>query len=308
MTCNGGGAFVRDVLGVDGPYETMVAECPGCPACITLDDLCRPWGPGEAPPLDQLDRAHVELSDDRMAWKLDGLVILPGFMDEDMISFYERRWLWCNGNRPSGWPCDTPYMHDDGARAMCCDEALGDVLADIIGEPCGVHLNLSGWRSTTRNWHQDGYLNPDTTADHYAAVWFALDDIHPDAGPFEYVPGSHREFGVIRQDLMLDALGTTPANPHWPRDSEAILTPLFEQAIDERGMEVRRFLAKRGDVLIWHPRLLHRGSMPNDPTLERRSLIAHYSGIFHRPDMPAAVQHGAGWLFPINQDHGRCGA
>jgi len=42
-------------------------------------------------------------------------------------------------------------------------------------------------------------------------------------------------------------------------------------------------------VLIWHGRLLHRGSRPTNPSLLRRALISHYSGINHRPDMPARV-------------------
>lgn len=275
---------------------------------ITLDDLCRPWEPGEAPWLDQLDQVHDGLTELQRAWRDDGLVILPGILDDLEVDAYQRAWVNANGDRLTGWPCDTPYVHTEAVRDLCCDQTVAHLLELLIGEPCGVHLNLTGWRSTTRNWHQDGYLNPDTNADHYAAVWFALGDIHPNAGPFEYVPGSHREFGVIRQDLMLAALGTDVTNQHWPRDSEAILTPLFEQAIGERGLEVRQFVAQRGDVLIWHPRLLHRGSVPNDPTLERRALIAHYSGIEHRPDMPAAVMHRGGWFFPIEQDHGRCGA
>jgi len=32
----------------------------------------------------------------------------------------------------------------------------------------------------------------------------------------------------------------------------------------------------------------------------RKSLIAHYSGVNHRNDMPTALQHGAGWYFPID--------
>ena len=53
-----------------------------------------------------------------------------------------------------------------------------------------MHLNLTGWVSTERNWHQDDYLNP------FINSWYgrlvALDKISADAGPFEYVPGSHK--------------------------------------------------------------------------------------------------------------------
>ena len=32
---------------------------------------------------------------------------------------------------------------------------------------------------------QDGYLNPDRVSDHYIAAWVALEDIDPNAGPFQ---------------------------------------------------------------------------------------------------------------------------
>jgi hypothetical protein len=32
----------------------------------------------------------------------------------------------------------------------------------------------------------------------------------------------------------------------------------------------------------------------------RKALIAHYSGINHRQDMPPAIQHGDGYYFPVD--------
>ena len=69
-------------------------------------------------------------------------------------------------------------------------------------------------------------------------------------------------------------------------------------------LEIEKFLAKKGDVLLWHARLMHRGSIPNDPDLWRETAILHYSGVNHRPDMPSpAIQHQqGGWYFPLNQN------
>ena len=101
------------------------------------------------------------------------------------------------------------------------------------------------------------------------------------------------------------------ADPKWPVRSEEILTPLFEQLIEDADLQIEDFIAKKGDVLLWHSRLMHRGSTPNDPDIQRRSCIAHYSGITHRPDMPVALsrlggKHGYelnGYYFPINQTY-----
>lgn len=277
---------------------------------ITLADLSEPWAPGEPPWLDRLDEVHGEVSPFTRQWRDEGYVILPKFLPDDLIDGYQAAWRTDNDarmkyvdlDRPMGWPYNTPYMHVPAVRDLCCYEPLADILHLLIGEPAGVHLNLTGWRSTGRDWHQDGYLNPDTNADHYAAVWFALDDIDPHAGPFQYVPGSHRQFAPIRQTKMLAALDEHERGPDWPTHSERILTPLFEEVLRRDHVIPHEFVAHRGDVLIWHPRLLHRGSTPLDPELERRACIAHYSGIHHRPDMPApARQHQGGYYFPIDE-------
>ena len=60
------------------------------------------------------------------------------------------------------------------------------------------------------------------------------------------------------------------------------------------------YLPKKGDVLLWHSRLIHRGSKANVPGMERRALIVHYSGINHRQDMPQAEPYGDGYIFPLH--------
>lgn len=264
----------------------------------TLADLCEPWPPGEAPPLDRLDEAGPR-SVFQEQWQRDGFVIIRPDTIGHAIDAYADAWREANIDRPGGWPYATPYMECPALLDLASDGAVHAMMRHLVGEPMGLHLALTGWTSTQRNWHQDGYLNPDTAADWYCAAWFALDDIHPDAGPFELVAGSHREFGVIRQDRMLAALDPSERGPDWPRLSERILTPLFEQAIVDRGLTTWQFHARRGDVLLWHPRLLHRGSVPNDPERERRAVILHYSGVTHRPDMPRPCRHRGGWFFPI---------
>ena len=101
------------------------------------------------------------------------------------------------------------------------------------------------------------------------------------------------------------------SDPNWPKYSEEILTPIFEQLLIDAELNVESFAAQKGDVLIWHSRLMHRGSIPNNPDLERRACIAHYSGIHHRPDMPQTLSrigksNGfqlSGYYFPIIQPY-----
>lgn len=268
---------------------------------ITLDDLAEPWGSYDRPWLDlghEKPTGHIA-----PRFQRDGYVIIRDLIPHSVLDDYSRAWQRCNSDRPMGWPYETPYRHHPEVERLVCHRHLAQMLSALINEPMGVHLILSGWRSTQRNWHQDGYLNPDSNRDFYAAAWIALDDIDPDSGPFEFIPGSHRMFPPIRNERMLAALKPEERGPDWPTHSERVLTPLFEQVMREGNLQPERFIAQKGDVLIWHARLLHRGSRPRNPNLERRACIAHYSGIYHRPDFPTAQRHGQqSWYFPIVQE------
>lgn len=235
-------------------------------------------------------------------WNEDGVVIIKNFFPEDLMVAYEQCWQTANVKRPNGWPDPVPYMRHPELRDILCWQPLNDILADLIGEPAGLHLNLTGWISTERDWHQDSYLNPSWVGDAYAAVWISFASIHPDSGPFQYVPGSHRWPQVTREKI-LNALQPDQRDHRWPKFSEIVLTPLFEQEIENRNAEVVTHLPQRGDLLVWNGRLLHRGSRAKVKGLERRSLIAHYSGIHHRNEMPTPTQHlGQGFYFPIQTD------
>jgi hypothetical protein len=233
-------------------------------------------------------------------WNNDGVVVMKNFFPEDLMVAYEQCWREYNTDRPGGWPDCTPYRRHPELFNMLTYGPLGNLLESLIGEPAGVHLNLTGWVSTERDWHQDAYLNPAHVGDYYAAVWIALDDIHPDSGPFQYVPGSHR-WRQVTQKKILAALNPDERDHRWPKYSERILTPLFEAEIERQGVPVVSHIASRGDLLVWHGRLMHRGSKANVYHMERRALIAHYSGINHRGDMPKAKRsQNGGWFLPLD--------
>lgn len=255
----------------------------------TLADLSEHPPDELIPPLDRrghpIDSGHPVFADcqPQRRWRADGVVCLPGLIPDSMIDAY------CDAFQ-GGWGIGTPYLTEPTIRDICLYQPLMATLEHLLSEPMGLHLNLTWWRSTTRDWHQDDYLNPPFVNSWYAAAWFALADIHPDSGPFQYVPGSNR-WPVVRRDAVLSAMGEDGTDPDWPWRSERLLTPLFEAEIERRHAKVVTYLPKRGDVLLWHGRTVHRGSRPVVPGMERRSLIAHYSATSKRLDMPHWTLH-----------------
>ena len=271
-----------------------------------INSLAGGFADNDLPFLDREDVNEAFLSNIQKGWRQNGVVIVDSLIPDDMIEAYRQDWIQhnrVNHDRPLGYPGECAYFQVESLMNIATYAPLHNILEHLIGDQMGIHLNLTGWKSTERNWHQDGYLNPDANKDHYLAVWVALDDVHEDAGPFEYVPGSH-VLPVITQDATKARLEPHERDdPNWPKYSERFLTPMFEDILDRGNLETEKFIAKKGDVLIWHARLMHRGSTPNNPDLWRETAILHYSGVNHRPDMPQAYQHeDGGWFFPINQN------
>jgi hypothetical protein len=242
----------------------------------------------------RLDRKWVSpfLNKHQAAWRRDGVLRLDGVIPTDLIDAYVA--VREKVDAPHGWTCPVPYTHLKEVRDICLHRPLVEIMQGLLDEPPVLNLNLTGWVSTERKWHQDDYLNPGHVNGRYIAAWIALDDIHPDCGPFEYVPGSNR-WPTLRGDLVRQFLTEDEANQHgqpgdwghWAEISEAMVAEAIETEIRARKAEVQPFLGRKGDVLLWHACTMHRGAKPNVPGMKRPSLIAHYS----TPSREDFVQH-----------------
>jgi len=66
------------------------------------------------------------------------------------------------------------------------------------------------------------------------------------------------------------------------------------------GLEKRHFLAKKGDVLVWHADLVHGGS-PGSHLMTRKSIVTHYCPKHIAPLFsewrPVKIYHHDGHLF-----------
>lgn len=289
--------------------ESAKASSP-VPGMIYFSDLSERLRIADLPPIDSMDPDGEHVTSAQRMWITTGVAMFPGVLDHGLIDAYCRLRESFSDARTNddggscidcGWTDPTPYMRHKEIRDLGCSEAVYSAIREIMGaEPYGMHLNLTGWVSTERNWHQDDYLNNQGVSCNYVAAWLALDDIHPDSGPFEYVPGSHR-WPVIRQSRMRAVFGDViMSNPRWPKLTEETVARACELEIEERDAVVLRYLPKRGDLLLWHGALMHRGSIPRVPGMLRKSLIIHYSSLSHRPDMPVRQECGSGHIFVLN--------
>jgi ectoine hydroxylase-related dioxygenase (phytanoyl-CoA dioxygenase family) len=273
----------------------------------SFESLCVDVDPAAQPALDRPGAAPADA--DQRQWIDEGVVVRRGFFpDEALDPYIAVRADLARFGPPallSGWLNGNSYMHVPQLRRLSLHPPLMELLRHLLGEPAFLHLNLTNWMSSDRNWHQDSYLNPPEVGGWYAAVWIALGDIHPDSGPFQWISGSHR-WPMLSGEKVRDTLPEADRDRRsesgawiWPTLTQDMLAAVVDREIERRGAPVRTLLAEKGDLLVWHSRLMHRGSVAAVPFMERRSLIAHYSVIGRRPDMFAELDENGHGYFPL---------
>jgi len=225
-------------------------------------------------------------------WDDNGFLVLPGFFSEEecqaVASASDRVW----DKRPAGVVvddldtnrrCRAPDVSDDDARAhrfklndlylsdtqlreVTVSERVGMVLEELLGdEPVACNTLNFDYGSQQADHLDTLYMTPLSDAA-LVATWMALEDTVADAGPLRYYPGSNHiepyRFSTGSYHVSL------PEMEPW--------SDYMADEIDRRGLEEQRFLARRGDLFIWHALLLHGGSEICRPGLTRKSLVTHF--------------------------------
>ncbi|MES2999739.1 MAG: phytanoyl-CoA dioxygenase family protein [Pseudomonadota bacterium] len=158
------------------------------------------------------------------------------------------------------------YLDMPDIRQLALSSELLSVLTELLGHVPVLCNSLYLEKGSAQPPHVDALYMTPRSEEHLIASWVALEDSHPDAGPLEYFPGSHR------LPQMIFSNGTRHFEPDEMPKWEAYMADQVKNA----GLAKKSFSAKKGDVLIWHSNLLHGGGQINNPELTRKSLVFHY--------------------------------
>jgi phytanoyl-CoA hydroxylase len=173
------------------------------------------------------------------------------------------------------------------ARRLFASPRLMAFIMAIFGEDPLLFQSLSFDQGSEQGLHQDtAYVVVDQPLE-LAACWIALEDVKPGAGELIYVPGSHRfdDFDFNGKKHWSPVEDGNDRHQEWARW-------IYTEA-ERRGLSVKHFLARRGDILIWHADLAHGGSPITDSMLTRQSLVGHFCPAGRRPHYFSYAQHRA---------------
>jgi ectoine hydroxylase-related dioxygenase (phytanoyl-CoA dioxygenase family) len=178
------------------------------------------------------------------------------------------------------WWADTPfrdterfkfndlYLMSDCVRSMALDAPLAELLGVLLGEPAVLCNSLNFRKGSTDHVHIDSLFMTPRTPGSLIATWTALEDVHADAGPLTYFPGSH----------LIPLHHFSDGSRHAIRAEMPAWLDYIAAQLKTRGIEEKVFLARKGDVFIWHSDLVHSGSAIRDFRRTRTSFVCHYFG------------------------------
>lgn len=220
-------------------------------------------------------------------WIVDGYYIAPGLIEHDLLDrtweAYERA---ARDGRivlqpESAGEADhhpgrqlDPHLQVPEVAALQRHPGILRIVDLLFGRPTVPFQTIMGHKGSQQAPHSDAIHMTTYPLGFLVANWIAFEDIHPDSGPLEYYPKSHR----LLPYLLSREVGIAPWE--FKEKGYGVYNERYEPAIrrhlDVHGLQPQFFCARKGDVLFWHSNLVHGGSARRDLKHSRRALVCHY--------------------------------
>lgn len=145
------------------------------------------------------------------------------------------------------------------------------VLSFALGKPIIPFQSLNFTQGSEQRAHSDSIHMTTQPPGYLIAAWIALENCTAENGPLFYFPGTHRLPYVMTPDYP-------SGNTKWMigAESNRRYEDKIAEVVRQNHYQKELFLAKRGDVLIWHANLIHGGEPIKKSGATRKSMVCHY--------------------------------
>lgn len=218
-----------------------------------------------------------EIQEQILQWKQKGYLVIKDFFDKSRIDRLEQSLEGCLSEQELS-AYRKNRIQDLWSKNTFVDEVFRDprlieVLSFILGREAVPFQTINFYKGTEQAAHSDSIHFTTEPFGYLIAVWVALEDITEGSGELIYYPGSHVLPFVTNRDY-------NHGNTRWKVNIEhyARYEDKIRDVVKGQDFKTDRFLAKKGDILVWHANLLHGGSKIKNKEVTRKSLVMHYYG------------------------------
>jgi ectoine hydroxylase-related dioxygenase (phytanoyl-CoA dioxygenase family) len=185
----------------------------------------------------------------------DGVVLIKGVFDEDWVEYLREATAYQVSN-PHFWAIAgtasklydyiqrNVWQTNKAFASFYYHSAVGDVLRQC-GRTDEIRLSTDLLMVNPNKgfkWHQDNQNGP-ITPQEGVRFWITMDETPKDYGAPVYLKGSHRNDAV---------------------DPQAVFIDINQEGLGEYKNERLEFRTQPGDMLVWHPRTIHKIDGPAD--------------------------------------------
>lgn len=212
---------------------------------------------------------HASMSEEQIiySYKYDGVVLLRNFfIDSELRPYFEKHnsEIYSSTNWTESYlDSRESWQNDETIQNLLCGEKINKIFL-ILNLKMRLTISEARLSSSNIEWHRDViYKAPEYK--HHSVVSIAMSDATPNAGWISYVPGSH--FWDVDYDVVgIENLSKDPQ----------MCYKYYEDLIRSKNAEIKKFDAKKGDVLIWNGHIIHRGEQSPKANALRHSLTGHF--------------------------------
>ncbi len=229
--------------------------------------------------------AQIDLATLARRYKTDGVVYVPQALSANALARARAAYEW-SLSHPGPGASRLPAKGDGEFYQDLANPAAFAAYQEILACPEIKHLIAGIWQKpdvwfmyeqvfkksgghTRRTpWHQDTPYLPVSGQD-LAVMWISFDPVPP-THALEYVPGSH--LGTLYDGSRFD-----PADDTAPLYGDGTLPRLPDIEAQRADWSVVSYATQPGDVVIFHPAVLHGGGQ-TDADQQRRTLSLRFFG------------------------------
>jgi len=211
-----------------------------------------------------------------LSWHKNGFLVWNNFLDDETIETINNDIDGLLNKKVvdfnyTGKKVFNAYKQSYTIRKVIKEKRLLDLFGFILDKKIIPFQSINFLKGSEQHAHSDSIHMTTFPKGYMIAAWFALEDITIEQGPLSYYPGSHLlpyitndDYKNSSNEVMLDG----DANKKYEVKAASVIM--------ENNLQKEVFLAKKGDVFIWHANLIHGGEAQLNKALTRKSMVVHY--------------------------------
>ena len=235
-----------------------------------------PGGLGRAEQDPRFEKLSPAFREQVRQWPENGHMLLPGFVSpedcdritadlEQMIADKKVDYDYTESRVMNAW------KHSETIRRLIRNPELTGLLGFTLNREVVPFQTISFFKGSQQKTHSDFIHMTTEPVGYLCAIWVALEDLTEDCGPLHYYPGSHKLPYILGEDFEHSSNAVFVGDDLYGNYEKKIA-----EEIEQNHLKKKIFLAKKGDLFIWHANLLHGGEKVTRENSTRKSLVAHY--------------------------------